>query len=142
MIMADRERRLNCKSCKRLFWERFEFKSLARLREMAHITNCEYCYSDDWVTTAETRIKYGDIGYRDYQEFICKNCDMGFYVKVSGRSGDELAEMTDMIECPSCQSLELRLGGDVFKRTIVDDYSVHILHPFGEKPDNTDALYD
>lgn len=140
--MQDRERRLECQDCQRLFWSRFRFNSLSRLLEMANVTNCEYCLSDNWITTSETRVKHGDIGYRDYQLFTCDDCEEEFYVKVSNQSSDELARLADVVECPECEGIELRIEEYVLRRTMIKQVDNHIVHPFEHTPEDSIYLYD
>lgn len=134
--MGKRSRRFRCSDCERMFWEWFEHCTLNELRDKVN-TKCEYCSSENIEITSETRFSGGDIGYRHYQRFSCRNCLEDFYAKVGEKSADEIKHLADELEClnEKCDSSDLRLTDSVIKRTEMDEYDV--VHPVEEEPEDT-----
>lgn len=134
--MGKRSRRFRCLDCERMFWKWFEHLSLDELQSKVDIS-CEYCSSQNIEVTSETRFAGGDIGYRHYQRFACKNCFEDFYAKVGEKHSDDIKDLADRLECinEDCENSDLELTDSVIKRTDIDKHEV--IHIVEEEPEDT-----
>lgn len=107
--MSKRYWELKCQECDNNFWREFEnLHNNGEVMNFVEVTKCESCDSAEWIFTGKTRIKETE---KEVEKIMlhCDSCKNYFFTQLKNKNPANLREMSDSLECPTCEKVYWRV---------------------------------